>query len=44
MDVSATNMILKFNRWCENKGVKNTFANYIWWKANVMNKKRGEII
>ena len=38
MDVSATNMILKFNRWCENKGVKNTFANYIWWKANVMNK------
>ena len=41
MDVSATNMILKFNRWCENKGVKNTFANYIWWKANVMNKKGG---
>ena len=42
MDVSATSMILKFNRWCENKGVKNTFANYIWWKSNVMNKKGGK--
>lgn len=44
MDVSTTSMILKFNRWCENKGVKNTFVNYIWWKANVMNKKGGKII
>ena len=42
MDVSATNMILKFNRWCKSKGVKNTFANYIWWKAKVINKKGGK--
>ena len=28
----------EFNNWCNNKGVKNSFVNYIWWKDNVLNK------
>ena len=28
-----------FNNWCNNKGIKNSFINYIWWKDNIMIKK-----
>ena len=28
-----------FNNWCNNKGIKNSFVNYIWWKDNIMIKK-----
>lgn len=38
MDQSINLIVKMFNYWCNNKGVKNTLVNYIWWKDNVLNK------
>lgn len=42
MERSEIVLVEMFNKWCKNKKVKNTFVNYIWWKDNVLNKKRGK--
>ena len=39
MNSSVKTMVQMFNNWCNNKGIKNSFANYIWWKDNIMIKK-----
>ena len=36
---SVKTIVQMFNNWCTNKGVKNSFVNYIWWKDNIMIKK-----
>ena len=39
MNSSVKIMVQMFNNWCNNKSVKNSFVNYIWWKENIMIKK-----
>ena len=39
MNSSVKTIVQMFNNWCINKGVKNSFVNYIWWKDNIMIKK-----
>ena len=39
MNSSVKTMVQMFNNWGINKGVKNSFVNYIWWKDNIMIKK-----
>ena len=42
LDMEKSEMLLveMFKEWCVKKKVKDTFANYIWWKDNVLNKGR----
>ena len=42
LDMERSEMLLveMFKKWCSKKKVKDTFANYIWWKDNVLNKGR----
>ena len=42
LDMERLEMLLveMFKEWCGKKKVKDTFANYIWWKDNVLNKGR----
>ena len=37
-DKTTKRMLKKFNIWCENEEVRNTFVNFIWWKENIYRK------
>ena len=39
MEDSVKRLIMEFNEFCEERNVKNTFENYIYWKNNTKNKE-----